>query len=232
MAHKSPELEDHKRVEMSQQQVSSLAAVLLMLIFFAFNVGVFWGKKSVLEISQPGLTSDVFADTLYTALCGIDGPAFLQDITNTHDGGVYIKELDLLNCKEKEKSVEHAQEQASGNESAHDCENEEVTKKDQLEKEYYCVQLAGFATLQEARLSVQEAAASGIRVVILERVSKSASGLSHLWYQIITEPVLEKSELDSLRERLEHLLKVRNSMVRVISNEQKDMLLGKERRTV
>lgn len=55
-------------MEISQQQISTVAALFLMFAFFIFLAGVFWGKKTVLEISDEQLTSDSFADTIYHAL--------------------------------------------------------------------------------------------------------------------------------------------------------------------
>lgn len=232
MTRKSPELEDYKSITMSQQHVSVVAALILMLLFFVFSAGVFWGKKSILEISQMGLTTDTFADTLYTALC-LDGPDLLEHDMKLSSESIYVKELELLACKEKEKSEEQAKEHASDGEGGLDRRNEEVSKEEnQSEKEFFCVQVARFSTVQEANRWIQKARALGMRVGVLERISVSSAGVPHEWYQIISEPVSEQSEANTLRERLERLLKVQNSMVRVVNNEQRNMLLGKERQTV
>lgn len=55
-------------LELTQQQVSSVIASLLMLSFFIFIGGYYWGKKQAAEILSSTVQEQFLADKVYTML--------------------------------------------------------------------------------------------------------------------------------------------------------------------
>lgn len=58
-----------KALQLDQQQVSYIVAGLLMMAFFIFIAGFYWGKKNAIEPLADQLASDSLADKIYYAFC-------------------------------------------------------------------------------------------------------------------------------------------------------------------
>ncbi|MBA3953964.1 SPOR domain-containing protein [Candidatus Dependentiae bacterium] len=63
-----PVAEQVHGLQLTQQQVSSLIASLLMLSFFIFIGGYYWGKKQAAEVLSSTVQNEFLADKVYTTL--------------------------------------------------------------------------------------------------------------------------------------------------------------------
>ncbi len=215
MADNSHNPENNKRMEISQQQVSVVAATCLMLAFFVFIAGVFWGKKSILEISPAQLTSDSFADTIYDTFWMAPEERKIVPEQKSREELDSCSQLDKDSSNESESQINELNEQ----------ENE--IQENQVKEELYYAQFGGFNTLQEAQNCSQKLVARGIQARPLERLSKTGAGEARIWYAVVTEATVNKNELALTINRIKRMLKVKIT-VNAINNEQKNMLFGKK----
>lgn len=86
--------DSYKRIELSQQQVGSVAAIALLGVFFVFMVGYRCGKTCCDE-----LTSDSFGDRLYYAFASGRDP-ILSETVRTENPECFMSEQDARQAVE------------------------------------------------------------------------------------------------------------------------------------
>ena len=208
-----------KRMEISQQQISTVAALFLIFAFFIFLAGVFWGKKTVLEVTQEQLTSDSFADTIYNAF-------YVTSYEKKHRAYT----LDEQRTMQIETNEHLRQSESVPQDSQNESDN--GTDADGVKDICYYAPLGSFNTLVEAQRSAQKLNAEKVLVRILERMSKTSSGTTRVWYQLVTEPYADRDELLAMLHCLKRICltigECSDSAIIEINNEQKQMLFGKK----
>ena len=181
-----------------------------------FIAGVFWGKKSILEISSAQLTSHSFADTLYDTFYGL-----ASDKKTSHGQSTWERNDGLqMESVARDETEDVSQKELS----------EETDSEGAFGGMYYYAQLAAYNTAQEAQECAQKLIARGMSIRVLERLSETGAGKACTWYAVVTEATPHKGDLIGTINRNKHLLITKKIIVNTLNNEQKDLLFGKERR--
>lgn len=167
------ELNNEKNIKLNQKQISYAAAMWLMLSFFIFIAGYYWGKKSTFDPISEQIAYSSLADKVYYAFCA-------------------------LNENEQESESEQESDEAIVNENNNNeiiSENGKINKENQ--KAYYAL-LSGFGTINAAKAYAQKLLNKDFAVRVLERKSRTASGKLRKWYQVATAPMNNKEELEKI----------------------------------
>lgn len=158
-------MEQHsKPVEITQQQLSVVAAGVLMIAFFSFLVG-------------------------YLATQG-EGTHQASDLMSVFPSSRVVSAEVMIHRRLRESHADQSQ---------HD-EHSELKKNDD---EYYaCV--AGFGTVEAARVYEERLKAVGVATEIVPRKSWTVAGVQRTWYQLITLPGTKKE----IEQRARHIQKM------------------------
>jgi hypothetical protein len=185
---------------------SALFAAALMIFFFSFFIGYFWGQKQAVARFSHKLDQDSFADHIYASLCGMDDGQQMvsEDQSGTDDDTLRPTMADgeqtslqiLSNQESKQETVSDSQKASSDNTTETSAqESAQVTEQ---ESPQYYAQLAGFGTAKAAQRLSSRLQHKGIPVFVRKRNSRSARGRLLSWYQVVTERFADKAKLQEL----------------------------------
>jgi cell division protein FtsN len=201
------------------RQLSFIVATSILLLFFAFIGGYFWGTRQATDQFISQLDQDSLADQIFTSLCAPD------EYPDTAADNLQEEETDQPSEETQETLV--APEQMSSELPAHSAatvqdniptqapviaEQQKIEQIEPAEKQYYA-QLIGFGTKQAAQQFVHRLEKKGISVAIKTRYSKTAKERQIAWYQVITKPYANKQELASLVSRIKKEEKLKGVVV-------------------
>lgn len=171
---------------LSSRLASLLIAAGLLILFFSFMVGYFWGKQNGISQFCMNVEQSSFADRIYTSMCELSDS---EVATNQESAGA-----------SEVQAVEIALAQES------DVQEDEVAqvaeKQDSAPLLAHHAQLVGYGSELQAEKFVKKLAQKGIQAHVASRKSKSSKGKVRLWYQVVTEDFTDKSELESLVARI------------------------------
>lgn len=160
--------QQHASWTLTHAHIARLGAGLLMMFFFIFIAGYYWGKKQAVEQLASQFTQDSFADKVYSSLCS------LYDVSEDED-------------KDKEEGDNEGEGESVDGESTEEGESEP--------EKLYCAPLSSYATYAQAEAYNKKLLARSIPTRIVTRVSSSARGKKMTLYQVVTQPLpLEKLE--------------------------------------
>ena len=203
MEQKTVSGEDHKRIDMTQQQLSTFAAFLIMLIFIIFNIGIFIGRRAGSEVVRAELTSDLFVDTLYQTVAIVAKAEPAQAVKSDLvclDEHTFLTAQDPVIEAEEEVHVKHC--------------------------DAFCIMFGRYVSYEDAlRASLQT---EGWCAAVIRRKSASISGMQREWYQLISLSFEDMKMVETTKQKLERIVKVKDSEVLKLNNEQRKML-SKER---
>lgn len=216
MSHNSQNAENNKRMEISQQQVSIIAALCLTLAFFIFIAGVFWGKKSILERSPAELTGDIFTDRIYDA-CSKSSRLEPNRVNTEKLAGLFAEDDEVEGSRStaKEEGASVSAKAPIEGAQAYDQGVKTAIQGAQADgsKTRYYAQLAAYNTEREAQDCVKKLAKRSIQVRISERLSKTQTGEMRAWYAVITEPWADKNQLIAWAQKIKRVRLVKDYKV-------------------
>jgi SPOR domain len=86
-----------KYMQLTERQVSTIAAGLLMILFFVFIAGYYWGKQAALDPVGSHIMEDALADKVYYACCTFN-PVAQNTLSDSHqEDPVYYAPLERFN---------------------------------------------------------------------------------------------------------------------------------------
>ena len=180
----------HKKI------VSRLVASLLLLSFFIFVAGYFLGKRALADDFSHTIEHKNFADQINFALSSL----YDKEIPTPAASDVRILENNELdNTDNPFKSL---------------------PKKDSVQsviRQKYLAQLFG-GTLKAVTQFVSRLKSHGITVEMRTRLSKTARGKKIQWYQAVTQPFENKSELKMVVAKIKKLEKIKDVTIIPIPN--------------
>ncbi len=177
---------EYKDLRLNEQQLSHIVAALLLVAFFIFIGGYYWGKKSALEPFADQLESDSLADKVSYAFFT------LYDQQEQDDEEAIQKEQDAGDIAQA-VSPEPQENKV-----------DELVQEAQASKGLYYAELAGFGTAKAAQACVDQLRKKGFRVRSVMRESKNAHGKIITWYQVLTEPSESEEKLLRILEELKN----------------------------
>ena len=172
-----------------------LAAGLLVL-FFAFITGYFWGKQNAVSQFCMSIEQSSFADRIYTSMCEIsetEAPTTSDTVAANEEQAAEVEA-----AAEAQEIVAQKMESAQSTEQASTVQIAAVTQSSIA----HYAQLAGYGTAQQAEKFAQKLRKKGTPVKVEERKSKSSKGKTRSWYQVVTQGFTDKKELETLVARI------------------------------
>lgn len=182
---------ENKDLQINQQQLSYVISGILILSFFIFLSGYYWGKKSAIEVWTDQLKAESLADKLYCAFCSFN---------ETTDE--YISQANTESIAQAVK--------------IHEDFNKIQGKEN---KKSYYAQLAGFNSLKRAQNCIEKLKSYNVKLV--ERKSKTSKGKLYKWYQIVTESTDNLEELNKQVEIIKKVAKLKNPIIATLDTTQK-----------
>lgn len=181
-------------VSLSNRQASLLLAAGLLVLFFSFITGYFWGKQNAVSQFCMSVEQSSFADRIYTSMCEISE----TEVPTTSDTVAANDEqtTEIVAEPETQKAVEQETETiALGASVAQEAAVTQPTV-------FHYAQLAGYGTTQQAEKFAQKLRKKGLPVKVEPRKSKSSKGKTKAWYQVVTTNFTDKKELETLVARI------------------------------
>lgn len=196
-----------QEIQLTQQHMSHIIALLLVMLFFIFMSGYYWGKKTALEHFTTQLENDSLADKVSYAFCSLyDSPEGEETESQTQEAG------NLAQTATNDKPITApivAQQEAAQTAQipVHVNASANISKDAKADTHIheYIAQLAGFGAQRTARSYAQMLNKKGFDVKIVERKSTTARGKQTFWYQVITPAFTDK---DKLLEMIDSIKKV------------------------
>jgi hypothetical protein len=175
--------------------VSRLVALLLLISFFIFVTGYFLGKKKLAEDFSRRAENTSFSDQINFALTTL-----------------YDKELHVQKMKEDDNdmlhSIEHVEE-SQPERSLHAELPPLVEQKPASQKKWAAHLLGG--TQKDVTEFANRLGKQGIAVAVKKRFGRTARGNKIHWYQAVTQPYENESELQTLVARIKKLENIKIS---------------------
>lgn len=216
------------------RQVSLIVAGLLVMSFFLFVGGYFWGQKNAATSFSNKIDQESFGDQIYSSLCSLCDNGDVEedgdednDNEETNDSASNVASVEqavepqpaiepLKNEQKAQVPVDQEASLALSGEQAESLANDQAIaseiqgSEEEVSTAQYYAQLAGFGTVRAAQQFAQKLARKEIAVVVKKRQSRSARGRFVSWYQVITEKFADKVELENLVSRLEQEEKLKD----------------------
>lgn len=180
------------------RQLSTIVAFIMLIPFMSFLGGYFFGIHFGAEDFTHRVEQESFTDQIYASLC------------------VTPQEKDENCVVTQDESIEPAQAvdiDASSIAGTPENNDKASIVEPTLSKERFYAQLIGFGTSRAANNFVQRMEEDGITTSIKTRKSKTSKGKVVSWYQVVTEPYANKSELLRIVERIKEKEKIKDIQI-------------------
>lgn len=178
-------------IMLSTRQASLLLAAALLVLFFSFITGYFWGKQNSISQFCMSVEQSSFADRIYSSMC---------EISET-EVPASSETAPAPDAPETPEIQEVVQEEQVEQVASHDDLAGQTTCQPQP-RELHHAQLAGYGSKAQADKFAQKLNKKGIPVQVETRKSKSSKGKVKSWYQVVTENFANKEELEKLVARI------------------------------
>lgn len=199
---------------LDSRHASWVIAALLLTSFGFFVVGYFMGKRSVIQDLHVTADQDSLADKIYTSLYTLqenkavvaqqqDDEIFGEETIDGSCGQDARASLDVEEAAVKETTVQQ------------DVGQGESSIQDTTHGQTYYAQLVGFGTAQAAEKFAQKLQKNKIPVVVKHRHSKTAKGKKITWYQVVTQAMSDKTDLEKMVDAIK--TKERLKDVRIVT---------------
>lgn len=185
-------------VSLSSRQASLMLAAGLLVLFFAFITGYFWGKQNAVSQFCMSVEQSSFADRIYTSMCEISESEAPTASDTVAANAEQAAESEAVELAEKQELIVQENDSAQLIEQASATQTAAIT---QPNASHYA-QLAGYGTAQQAEKFAQKLRKKGMLVKVEERKSKSSKGKTRSWYQVVTQDFTDKKELETLVARI------------------------------
>lgn len=175
---------------LTKRQTSLTVSALILMLFFVFMAGYFWGKRSAFGEFVQRASQDSFADQIYYA---------------------------SLSCAYGDQQPSEQEELASEEEMPDEKDQPEKNMPvEERSSDLFYAQLVGFGTQRAAQQCVARLVKKGITTLLKKRFSTTAQGKRITWYQVVTPPFADKEKLDTLVQQIKRLEKIKNH-VRIVT---------------
>lgn len=190
-------------ISLSNRQASLFIAAGLLIIFFSFITGYFWGKRNAISQFCMSVEQSSFADRIYTSMCELsetEAPTTQETVAAAEEQAVaQVTSIDAVEATEEQEdlgvslnhdSVQHVVQAVV----------ETPTKSESMVP--YHAQLVGYGSQQMAEKFAQKLRKKGMPVKVEAKKSKSTKGKTRSWYQVVTQDFTSKNELEALVARI------------------------------
>ena len=178
---------------LDRRQASLIFAGLIAFTFFVFVAGYFWGKKHAVEHLVHRATYDSFADQAYGA-----------SLTSS------------ARCSSED---EHSDKTDSPNSATGELASSSLPQLENNRSEVrYGALLAGFGSECRAQQLVDRLMNKGVLTHLKKRWSKTPRGKMVSWYQVETQPYVDRDQLQKLIDKVQKLEKIKNIQIVVMGN--------------
>lgn len=188
-------------ISLSNRQASLLLAAGLLVLFFSFITGYFWGKRNAISQFCMSVEQSSFADRIYTSMCELSE----TELPTTQDT-VAASEPAIETAVAADDALdEHVEPAAS---ISQDLNGQQavtgvaVAHTDAEAGVAYHAQLIGYGSQQQAEKFVQKLRKKNVDAHVDTKISKSAKGKTRSWYQVVTKDFVSKNELEALVARI------------------------------
>ncbi len=177
----------------SKRHASLFMAGFLALFFFTFITGYFWGKRTAVEQLTSKIEEELLADQIHSSFYNMQErtPAPRAIIDQPEEVPPVVSEPES-EVEELGARIEVRQEPEAGIKQA---------LGQNTNSDLYFAQLIGFGTQLAANGFVQRVS-KDIPVEVKKRTSQTARGKTRTWYQVVTKPYSNKSELAALVKKV------------------------------
>lgn len=169
---------------LTKQQLNRTIVLLLLTSLFIFVGGYFWGQHTAAEQLLTMVERDSFADQVYYSMSAT--------------------ERGEEEAEENEQPTTVAQAEAPAAEPIAVVQTE-IKEPEQMYKGV----LAGFSTEKMANQMAERLKRRGFDVSIVTRHSRTKRGQSVAWYQAVTAPMADKSQLEQVVAQIKKFEKLR-----------------------
>lgn len=164
----------------SKKTTSLAVSASLIILFFVFVVGYFWGHQIATQEFSSTVEQQSFADQIHYSLsCNIDDDIY-EYAYNDYEESEVQDETSLI---ETSSIV--------------------FTNISEKKQEKYSAHLAGFQSKEKANQCMQTIVSKGLPVRVAQRSSKTKKGKIYNWYQVVTQAYENKNDL------LDHIATIR-----------------------
>lgn len=181
----------------TKQSASYLLSFGLLVVFFIFIAGYFWGHQQALQEFHETIEQQSFADQIHYSLscCIDDAPdLYAYDDSAEQEVAVQAEQPETLM-----PTVAVMQEQ----------QPDVVTQ--------YCAHLVGFQSKEKANQCKQTLANKGLDVRVAQRSSSTKNGKKIAWYQVVTKPHATKTDLLAHIATIRQIVKLHDVQIVSIS---------------
>lgn len=211
--HESCVCDGKKGVFLNNRHMSWALSIILLLTFFVFMAGYFFGKKKVIDQLNHKIDQESLTDHVYSSMYKLYDNKVKPESSDNVEPGDEVIETELANDDQVlEQAVDVADHVKVIDQTSKSVP--EIISVQNDGREYYA-QLVGFSSERTAQQFVQKLAHRDITAHIKQRSSKTAKGRTVYWYQVITESFTNKTDLFTLVENIKRREKLHD--VRIIT---------------
>jgi len=181
---------------------SDIAAGAILCAFFLFMAGYFVGKRGVVEEVTQRAECDSFADRIYTSFQGLHDNGWRETASP-----VTLAELDRTNQNSELPGTTLVAGRVASGVSA--LPEEIISEPSGL----HYAQLAGFRTAKAATKLSTRLTDRGVPTEVKRRVSRTARGVEHAWYQVVTTAYNDRESLENVVDRVSREEKINGARI-------------------
>ncbi len=195
------EKSDTSSVVLSMRQVSWVVSGFLVLSFFIFMAGYFFGQRKFFADFTGKVEQESLGDMIFASLYTKDS----TDGTDEEGAGesAAVADEQVLSENGDVCDVMPEQDLVLAQASLIESHPETINETKEASGCHYYAELVGFGTERAAQLFVERLQKDGISVDIKKRTSKTARGKLIAWYQVITPAFSDSACLLDLVKKLE-----------------------------
>ena len=199
----NPENNDVQEHKSSRRWASDLAAGAILCAFFLFMAGYFVGKRGTVEEVTQRAERDTFADCIYTSFQGLHDNEW-------QSAPVTLAQLNQPDESEMPSNTLVAGRVALGVALLPDEVSEESESGSGVG---HYAQLAGFRTAKAATKLSTRLNERGVPTEVRRRVSRTARGAEHAWYQVVTTAYEDRRSLENIVDRVSREEKISGARI-------------------
>jgi len=190
-------------VSLSSRQASLMLAAGILILFFSFITGYFWGKKNAISQFCMSVEQSSFADRIYTSMCELSDteiPVTQEQVAQNEEQVVEVATaVDATEIVEEQNdTVEPLNHDALRTPVVQGV----IEQQAAMSTVPYHAQLAGYGSMAQAEKFAQKLCKKGTVAKVETRKSKSTKGKTRSWYQVVTKDFTDKKELETLVTRI------------------------------
>ncbi len=198
---------------LNKQHLNRTIVLLLLTSLFIFIAGYFWGQHTAAEQLLTMVERDSFADQVYYAMSATER----GDEESADDEALPAQNVDATNSQAATPNDIHATHPQPIAQQSAETEPVVQASVEQKPSTFYKGILAGFSTEKMANQMVQRLKRRGFDVAIVTRHSRTKQGKSVAWYQAVTAPMADRSQLEGIVAQIKKFEKLHDVSIAAIS---------------